>query len=168
MPGANINDATSRPESPRSCLLQRVLAWRFFARGENVSRNSDIIKWWEARRIPYNLIVGATGVLTLVVLIAIWAISEQMFANPVEFQDDPPFGLLFYIFPVPAYGIGANVCFTGGWAVEIFARKFWKERTGAFGEISFFLGLVFSVLLTLAPAVLSAGLLVLRMVFGRG
>jgi hypothetical protein len=63
----------------------------------------------------------------------------------------------------PAYGIGANACFTGGWIVEIIVRKIWREQAGAFGRISFALGFVFSLLLTLAPSILFIGLLILRL-----
>jgi hypothetical protein len=66
---------------------------------------------------------------------------------------------------VIAYGIGANICFAGGWVVEIIVRKLWRGRAGAFGEISFALGLLFSVLLTLVPAALFTALLILRLLF---
>ena len=140
-------------------LIQKILAWRFFSRRKEASGIFDIIKWWEARRIPYNLIVGAAGVFTLAVIIAVAAIASEKFGEPLGWPDPP----IFAVFAVIAYGIGANVCFTGGWIAEIIAGKLWKERAGAFGEISFAFGLVFSVLLTLAPAALFAGLLVLRL-----
>jgi hypothetical protein len=51
---------------------------------------------------------------------------------------------------------------TGGWLVEVYARRVWKARTGALGQISFFLGFWFSVLLTLLPAFLFWAALLLR------
>lgn len=50
---------------------------------------------------------------------------------------DPP---IVAIIAVVLYGIAANVCFTGGWIVEMFVAKVWDARAGAFGEISFFSG----------------------------
>jgi hypothetical protein len=44
-------------------------------------------------------------------------------------------------------------------------RKIWRERVGAFAKIVLVLGFVFSVLLTLAPAVIYAALLVMRLLF---
>ena len=132
----------------------KILGWRLFSRRETAPGTSDIIKWWELRRIPYNLAVGATGVFTVVVTIA-----SEKFGEPFGLPDPP----IIAVFAVLAYGIGANVCFTGGWIVEIVARKLWRDRVGAFAQISFALGLVFSVLLTLAPAFLFTGLLVLRL-----
>jgi len=158
MPDSNNNN--NRPEFFGLRLTRKILAWRLFARRKDDSGNFDIIKWWELRRIPYNLIVGATGMLTLIAIFAVAAIGELVFGVACEWPDPP----IFAIFAVVAYGIAANVCYTGGWVVEILVRKVWKERAGAFGEIAFFLGLIFSVLLTLAPAALFTGLLVLRLI----
>ncbi len=55
------------------------------------------------------------------------------------------------LFAILGYAILANVCFTGGWITEIIVRKLWGEKAGAFGSISFSLGLFFSILLTLSP-----------------
>ena len=62
-----------------------------------------------------------------------------------------------------AYGVGANICYTGGWISEVMVRKIWQERTGAFGPIAFTLGIVFSFLITLAPAALFSVLLIARL-----
>jgi len=132
-------------------VIQKILAWRFFSRREEPSGAVDIIKWWELRRIPYNLIVGATGILTLLVTVAI---------EP----PDPPLFLIFWVF---AYGVGANICFTGGWIVEIAGRKERRGRAGAFAEKAFALGLLFSVLLTLVPAVLITAVFGLQLLFSR-
>lgn len=119
----------------------------------------DIIRWWELRRLSYNMIVGATGVFTIMVILGISMMASK--GNEMLLPDPP----IVAFFGVIAYGIAANVCFAGGWFVEIIVRKIWGERTGAFGEIAFALGLVFSVLLTLAPTVLYAALWGLRLLF---
>jgi hypothetical protein len=76
---------------------------------------------------------------------------------------DPPDPPLFVVFGVFAYGIGANICYTGGWVAEIAGRKQRRGRAGEFAEKTFALGLLFSVLLTLAPAVLIAILFILKL-----
>ncbi len=63
---------------------------------------------------------------------------------------DPP---LFALFAVVIYGIMANVCFTGGWLAELVLRKIWLREADRFATLSFSLGLLFSVLLTLAPGI---------------
>jgi hypothetical protein len=52
------------------------------------------------------------------------------------------------------YAVIANLCFTGGWIAELAIRKTWPEEADRFATLSFSLGLVFSVLLTLIPAIL--------------
>jgi hypothetical protein len=55
---------------------------------------------------------------------------------------------------VAAYAVMANLCFTGGWVAELLVQKIWPGKGNDFGRISFFLGLGFSILLTLVPGIL--------------
>ena len=119
----------------------------------------EILCWWELRRIPYNVVVGAVGVITCGVILAAAAIASELFGEPLGLPDPP----ILAVLGVLAYGIAANVCYTGGWVAEWVVRKVWAERSGAFGEISFVLGTVFSILLTLVPAILVLLALVLRL-----
>jgi magnesium-transporting ATPase (P-type) len=143
-------------------LIERVLSWRLFSRRAEVARFRDILKWWELRRVPYNAIVGTAGVITCAVILAVAGIGSQKFNEPLGLPS--PF---FAVMQVLLFGIAANVCFTGGWIVEWLVRRIWRERTGAFGEISFFLGVVFSILLALLPSVVFIGLLIFRLLLGR-
>ena len=139
--------------------IQKAQAWWLFSRREDEASIFAVINWWELRRVPFNLIVGATGILTCVVTVVVAAIASEKFGEPLGLPDPP----IIAVFAVLAYGIGANVCYTGGWIAEILVRKIWQERAGAFGQISFALGVVFSILLTLAPAVLFTLLLIARL-----
>lgn len=67
---------------------------------------------------------------------------------------DPP---LFAIIGVILYAIGANVCYTGGWIVEVALYWFSGKGDTYFGPVTFVLGMVFSVLLTLFPALFFVG-----------
>jgi hypothetical protein len=95
----------------------------------------QVIGWWEMRRIPYNLIVGATGLATSFVMLTMAIICDRLIGVPIGMPDPPIVAVLGVI----VYAIMANVCYTGGWVVEI-----------AFG-----LGLMGSVALTLLPAVVT-------------
>lgn len=108
----------------------------------------EILGWWELRRIPYNLIVGGVGVVSCGVILAVAAIGSELFDEPLGLPDPP----IIAVFVILAYGVAANVCYSGGCIAEWLVRKVWRERAGAFGEISFVLGGLFSILLTLAPA----------------
>jgi hypothetical protein len=70
---------------------------------------------------------------------------------------------LFGLIAVIGYAMGANVCFTGGWITEILVKKLWGEKAGAFGTISFSLGLLFSMLLTLMPVAFFLIVLAIRL-----
>jgi hypothetical protein len=70
----------------------------------------DVIGWWEARRIPYNLIVGSCGILRCAVIGVLALASEIFFGIDFGLPDPPLFALIGLIF----YGIAANICFTGG------------------------------------------------------
>ncbi|MBI5694485.1 MAG: hypothetical protein HZC51_01940 [Nitrospirae bacterium] len=141
--------------------IQRLLSWRLFSRDEDKTDTMAIIMWWESRRIFYNVIVGVCGIITIIVLLSLAAIAETLFKEPIGWPDPP----LFAVFGVVAYGVAANICYTGGWATEIVVRKVWGEKSGDFWQISFVLGLIFSILLTLSPGGLVAGVLSLKLFF---
>jgi hypothetical protein len=54
------------------------------------------------------------------------------------------------------YGIAANIFYTGGWIAELVVRRVWPREANRFATLSFMGGLVFSILLTLAPGVVIA------------
>ncbi len=108
----------------------------------------EILCWWELRRIPNNLVVGGVGVVSCGVILAVAAIASELFDEPLGLPDPP----ILAVVGVLAYGVAANVCYSGGWIAEWLVRKVWRERAGTFGEISFVVGVLFSILLTLVPA----------------
>jgi hypothetical protein len=138
--------------------VKKAQSWRLFARHDDVRTTFAIVRWWESRRLPYNLIVGVTGVATCVIGLTIAIIGSRMSHQPILFPNPP----LFAAFAVIGYGVMANVCFTGGWIAELFARKVWGERAAGFAQISFTLGVLFSVLLTLSPLGFLIGSLIYR------
>jgi hypothetical protein len=105
--------------------------------------------WWEARRVPFNLIVGTAGILTCTVVGVVALADEILFDGHFGFQDPPIFALV----GIFLYALCANVCFTAGWLVELIVRKIWPGEADRFATLSLSLGLIFSVLLTLAPGI---------------
>ena len=108
-----------------------------------------VIGWWEARRIPFNIIVGATGVVTACVVLLVAWLSERWLGIPVGLPDPP----LFFVLGIFAFGAAANVCYTGGWVAEWLVRKAWPTESEQIGPISFALGILFAVVVTLSPSV---------------
>jgi hypothetical protein len=134
--------------------LQQLAGSGFFSRDVSNPGVWQTISWWEVRRIPYNLLVGAAGFVTCAVSLVTGLLCEHFLGDPIGIPNPP----IFAFFAVVAYGIMANVCYTGGWAAELLVQRIWPEEGQAFGRISFFLGLTFSILLTLVPGVVIAAI----------
>ena len=119
-----------------------------FTRSDRRLRAGQIVAWWEARRLLYNVIVGTAGVVGAAAMIAVGGACESRGGVAVGLPDPP----LFAVVAVLLYGIMANVCYTGGWVTELLVAKLWRIDTTSFGPIALVLGTAFSVLVTLAPA----------------
>ena len=128
--------------------IRRLRNLVLFRRDVPLARAWDIIGWWETRRVPYNLIVGGTGILTCIV-VAIFAAGSIFFFDAD--LGSPLVGLLGIL----VYGVMANICFTFGWVFELVVRRAWPQQADRFATESFSLGLGVSILLTLAPAILA-------------
>jgi hypothetical protein len=94
---------------------------------------SAILKWWERRRLPYNLIVGASGVATLAVNALVHGV---------------PGGPLGVLGPIVFVGVLANIAYTLGSVTEITAEKIWGRKVLPVGPVLFRQGVLFSVGLT--------------------
>ena len=116
-----------------------------------------VVQWWESRRVAYNLIVGATGLGTLVYVNALeLALGQGWFAVP---WGGP--GSAAQMVAIGVYALAANVCYTLGWVVETFVERWLKRPVYGLGPALFRHGLAFSVGLTLLPAVLITGVNIL-------
>ncbi len=77
-------------------------------------------------------------------------IGENFLGIPIGITDPP----ILSIFAVIVYAIMANICYTGGWITELIVASVWELQGQHFGKISFALGFIFSVLLTIIPGIL--------------
>lgn len=109
------------------------------------------LRWWESRRLVFNKVVGAAGLVTL-------SFASVFFILVGEFSLAP-----LIIGPV-VYGIVANACYSLGWLTELAARVAWGREAPDLGPILFRQGLIFSVGLTLLPVLLMTMLGVLQVV----
>ncbi|HEY2853119.1 MAG TPA: hypothetical protein VGJ18_09755 [Gemmatimonadaceae bacterium] len=110
-----------------------------------------VIGWWERRRPLYNAVVGATGLVTVSLLIAV--AGPTLLVQP---------GLWL---GVTAYGIAANVCYTLGAPLELLLERWLGREAYAVGPTLFRYGLVYSVGLTLFPLALGAFALCAKILF---
>ena len=109
-----------------------------------------VIVWWESRRLPYNVIVGATGLLTTTAMITTAFICSSGGGEPIGLPDPPillPLGII-------AFGIIANAFYTGGWIAELLVARIWGVDPAPFGPAAFAFGTFFSVLVAIAPGAL--------------
>jgi hypothetical protein len=103
----------------------------------------EILKWWERRRLPYNLAVGAAGTVSVAVLAAVQLL--------------PPFSSapLIPIGGVVVFGLMANLCYLLGPAVELAIGLIWGRSVLPTGPALYRMGLTFSVGLALFPGLLA-------------
>ena len=141
--------------------LKFLTGYRLFQRNEEDITPLQIILWWEARRLFFNIVVGIAGVMTIVVMVFSAAIAEKLFNEPIGWPDPP----LFAIIGIILYAVGANICYTGGWIAELISHEVWGDKARGFAEISFTLGVVFSFLLTLVPGALVVFAVVVRFIY---
>jgi hypothetical protein len=116
----------------------------------------SIVRWWEARRIRYNVIVGATGLTGLGIA---WVVTHLPPAAH-------PFPLIWQ--PIVVIGVLANLCYLLGPAVEAAVEKLSSGRILPLGPALFRMGLTFSVGLAFLPVLASGldwGFRILRAIF---
>ena len=112
------------------------------------------LRWWESRRLFYNKVVGAAGLVTLV-------------GVPILFLLPPHstvMGLPELAIASAVYGVLANGCYSLGWLVEVLACRVWGRKAPDLGPLLFRQGLIFSVGLTLLPLLLFGMAWVVRLV----
>jgi hypothetical protein len=131
-------------------LLRQIRSSALGRRNSPLQSTWQIIGWWEARRILFNLIVGVVGILTSVGILVTALISEHLINEPIGMGDPPVLAVVGAVLFV----LGANACYTGGWIGELIVRRAWPDQSELFGTLMFTLGLVFAVVVTLLPAVL--------------
>lgn len=111
-----------------------------------------LLRWWESRRLTYNLFVGGAGAVSLAVMALVSSLPPRA-----------P-GLGFVWWGVLIYGVAANVGYSMGWLAEVGMRVLWKDEAPLAGPALFRQGLSFAVGLTLLPIPLAIVSWVARLV----
>ena len=111
----------------------------FFRAPYSLPTTGTVLRWWESRRLAYNLAVGTAGVLTLGVI----ALVDLL----------PPHARSFGV-PWPAilvYAILANLFYSVGPALDALICRRWGRDFAEVGPTLFRYGFAFAVGLTLLP-----------------
>jgi hypothetical protein len=122
----------------------------------------SILQWWERRRLSYNVIVGITGLATLVYVNGLELLLGNGMLIPRPGADGPQ-----QIWAIVAYGVMANLCYSLGGVIEAVVERWLKRPVYGLGPALFRHGLVFSIGLTLIPAVVVTIANVGGLIFGR-
>jgi len=124
-------------------MLRNALRWLISRPDDFRATPFEIIKWWEIRRIPYNIIVGVVGIVSLVIFfVSYCASSYAETAAPGEDAVEP-LALLAAPFII-------NFFYTAGWAVENIFRAV-RVRNPKIGPNLWVIGTVFSILVVSLP-----------------
>ncbi|MFN8579992.1 MAG: hypothetical protein U0163_03315 [Gemmatimonadaceae bacterium] len=129
---------------------------KFFFRHDVVTppTTSQTIAWWESRRLPYNLAVGAAGLVSMAITnLFCWLPPHS---SPMPWQAN-------LIVPV-IYGTLANVFYSFGWGAELTVRKWLGDEMSPVGPAIFRYGFAFSIGLTLFPTILAFGSWLIRVI----
>jgi hypothetical protein len=148
-------------------MLRSLKPSILFTREKPAASAKEVVGWWEARRPIYNLLVGAAGIFSCMV-VAIDVFASRYLHYGSTSLPDPPFFVFLGIF---FYGLAANLCYTGGWMAELLVRKISPAQSDQLAILSFKYGLVFSVLLSLLPAFIFGGFELIEVwphIFGNG
>jgi hypothetical protein len=112
-----------------------------------------VVAWWEARRIPFNIVIGTYGLVCL--LVFLWAIDTSGQLQPGEDAVEP--------LALIAAPFGINLLYTLGWLVEAPARLLKPSLSPSFGPLLLKLGLGLGLFLITLPAAFWGGYRLLQM-----
>ena len=121
-----------------SGILSHLLYPRAAARSAGA-----IVKWWEKRRLSYNLILGGGAGLSVVIGSLLWLLPP----NDLPLEIIPLEGYLGFLFLI-------NLSYSVGPATEFLAHKLWGTHVRPVGPTLFRMGLTFSLGLTLVLPVI--------------
>jgi hypothetical protein len=115
-------------------------ARNLFAKPDPQPTPGAIIRWWEARRLHYNVITLAWAFL--------WIVVSYLRGNHV--WRSTPLAILTYL----GIQLAANLWYTGGWIADLIAKKVLRLHWRGFGPWALALGIAFSFVFILVVAFL--------------
>ena len=121
--------------------MKRIFLW-FFSTNEEPQTFIKTIIWWEKRRIPYNIIIGIIGAISLILF---FVFIES--ANELKSGEDAIEPIALLIAP-----IAINICYTSGWIVETIINSIRRKKDKPIGPKLMKIGMVFSIVVLLIPS----------------
>jgi hypothetical protein len=106
-----------------------------FAKPDPQPTAGAIIRWWESRRLHYNVLTLAWA--------SLWILVSHFGGNPI--WSATPLAIL----TVLGIQFVANLWYTGGWIADLIVKKVLRIPWPSFGPWAFALGTAFSFLFIL-------------------
>jgi hypothetical protein len=113
----------------------------------------SVLRWWEARRLVFNVWVGGAGLISLGFVTVLSRLPPHPIAMSIPWR------------VVVVYAVLANAFYSLGPVADILLRRLFGERAPAVGPVLFRYGFVFSVGLTLLPIAVASLSWVVRLFF---
>ena len=132
---------------PPPVELRQPWRKRLFAVPLGPASVREVIAWWQARRLIYNLLVFGLGIPSFFLYLFFLLTSGQLAPGEDAVE---PLELLFAPIIVP---IGVNICYTFGVIAELIWRKLSKDTTRRFGRLLMQAGVCFSLFIVFFPSV---------------
>jgi hypothetical protein len=123
----------------------------FFTPLHRPHRTGDVIRWWESRRLMYNVCVGVAGLTSIGYVTMLSLLAGRSLAFPWM--------------GAVVYGVLANASFTLGPIVDLAIRRGFGGRAAVAGPALLRYGFVFSIGLTLLPIPVATLSFLLRLIF---
>jgi hypothetical protein len=123
------------------------------AEQDPVSARRELIAWWEARRLRFNLYVGVVGIAT-------WLLVMTAGSAAVKLGEDFEEPIAMIVGPF-IYAIFANVFYTFGWVVDTMLYR-GKPRVWLYKS-----GVIFSLVLTSLPGLWAVVAWLITVITGR-
>ena len=117
--------------------MESLLSWPTKDAAEYT--RTDIVRWWEARRLHFNVYVGVVGIITWFLVL----IAGSAAVRPGDDFEEP----LAMLFGPIIYAFIVNACYTLGWIVDSVSSQS-RPRVGLYKA-----GVIFSVVLSALPGV---------------
>jgi hypothetical protein len=136
---------------PRETPLTALTRFFFRAPYQAPDTTWSVVRWWESRRLAYNASVGVAGLLSL------GAMTLAELLPPVSHDYSMPWA------GVVVWGIGANIFYCLGPALDALICRKWGADYAAVGPALFRYGYAFAVGLTLMPIPLAVFFYVTRL-----
>jgi hypothetical protein len=95
----------------------------------------EIIRWWEARRLHYNVIIFAWALIVLAI--------GYFWTGRRDKETWTRQSLYAYLLLIQ---LPANIWYTGGWIVDLIVKKFFKWPSPSFEPWALGLGIALSLL----------------------